>query len=90
MAVTFVDDGNAAINLSGATLALIIHNTQTNTDTAGAGAWTITNAAGGLATYAWASADSATPGTYLLYIKATYGGGGVAFADPIPWQVNAT
>jgi hypothetical protein len=88
MAVTFVDDGNAAINLTGATLTLIIHNTQTNTDATGAGSWTITNAAGGLATYAWAAADSATSGTYLLYIKATYSGG-VSICDPIPWQVNA-
>jgi hypothetical protein len=88
MALTLTDDTGAAINLTGATLSLIIHNTQTQEDVAGAGTWAITNAAAGQATYTWASGDTATAGSFLLYVKATYSGG-VAIADPIKWMVNA-
>lgn len=86
MSLTLTDDTGAAINLTGAALSLIIHNTQTQEDVAGAGTWDITNATAGQATYTWASADSSVAGNFTLYIKATYAGG-VAIADPINWQV---
>ena len=88
MALTLTDDTGAAINLTGATLSLTIHNTQTQEDVAGAGTWAITNATAGQATYTWASADTQTAGQFMLYVRITYSGG-VAVADPISWQVNA-
>jgi hypothetical protein len=86
---TFTDDSGNALNLTGATLSLIIHNTQTQEDVAGAGTWTITNATSGQATYAWAAADSAEPGIYSLSVRITFSGGGVLYTDPVPWTVNA-
>lgn len=87
--VTIADDSGAAVNLTGATLSLIIRNTRTLTDQTGAGSWSITSATAGQAQYTWAAADSATPGDYALIIVATYSGGGVLKTDPITWQVVA-
>ena len=164
----YTDDSKASINLTGATLTLIIHSLGLLSDTSGAGSFTIvttlatlsgstisagatvtslpcsagtsvalpagaqiiasagtgnaetftypgpgtlqsgavsipvlTQVAGkthtsgdsinglGLATYAWASADVATLGNYLLYFKVTTSGGGVYVLDPVSWQVNS-
>lgn len=85
---TLSDDTGAAVNLTGATLSLIIRNTRTLTDQTGAGSWTITGATAGQAQYTWAAADSATIGDYVLIVVATYAGG-VLKTDPIPWQVVA-
>lgn len=166
--IYYTDDSKASINLTGATLTLILHNIGTLTDTNGAGSFTIVNtlatlsgstisagatvtslpcsagtsvalpvgsqvvaSAGtgnaetftysgtstlqsgatsipvlsqvaakthssgdsinglGLATYAWATADSATLGSYLLYFKVVTSGGGVFLPDPVSWVVNA-
>ena len=89
LALTLTDDTGAAINLTGATLSLTIHNTQTGQDTAGAGTWDITSPTTGQATYAWAASDTEVAGQFTLYVKVAYSGG-TAFADPISWQVLAT
>ena len=86
--ITVNDDTGAAVNITGATLTLTIRNTVNGQDTAGAGTWSITNGAAGQATYTWGANDSATAGNYLLIVKITLSGGGVLFADGVPWQVN--
>jgi hypothetical protein len=87
--VTLVDDAGDPLNLTGATLSLLIYNTETGVETTGAGTWNITNASAGQATYAWSATDSAVPGKYALRIKATYAGG-FECSDPIPWQVTSS
>ena len=88
MPFQFQGDSGVATNLTGATLSLTIHNTQTGADVAGVGTWTITNATAGQATYTFAAADSEVAGLYDLYIIATYSAGDLPF-NPIPWQVNS-
>lgn len=81
------DDGTAAL-LSGAVLMLTIHNTRTNTDSIGAGTWTITDSVNGIAHYAWAAADTAVAGAYALIISYTLNGA-TYICDPIDWQLIA-
>lgn len=87
-AATITDDSGAAVNLTGATLSLIIRNTQTGQETTGAGAWTITNATNGQASYAWAAGDSAVAGVYSLIVKIAFSGGGEMICDAVPWTVQ--
>lgn len=69
--VTFVDHEGNADPLTGATnLLLQLQNTANGAVTNGTGTWTITNAAEGQATYAWAVADVAQAGTFLLQVSA--------------------
>ena len=89
LAITLLDDDNAPVNLTGATLALLIESESTTGSTnepVGAGTWTITNATAGQATYAWAAADVATAGQYQLRVVVTLPNGTVK-TDAVPWSV---
>lgn len=81
------DDGTAAA-LTGAIFALTIHNTRTNTDSIGAGTWTVTDTVNGIARYAWAVSDTAVAGAYSLIISYTVAGA-TYICDPIDWQLIA-
>lgn len=85
--VTVQDDTGVAINLTGATISLVIVNTLTGVQLTGAGSWTITNAAAGQATYYWAAADTAVPGSYKLLVSITLAPGSILKPDPVSWQV---
>lgn len=84
---TVLDDSGAAVNLTGATLALTIRNVATGVEVAGAGSFTIVNAATGQARYAWGTSDTAAPGSFLLKVKITGLPGGQLEADPVPWEI---
>ncbi len=84
---TVQDDQGNAVNLNGATLALIVHNPATGVDVLGAGAFTITDATAGQFTYQWATSDSAVAAEFALVLKITIAGAS-AYSDPIPWVVN--
>lgn len=85
---TLVDTNNSTVDLTGATMAVLITNTETGAQLTGTGTWTITNPTAGLATYAWAAADVAAAGQYSLQVTATYPGGGTRDWLPIPWLVK--
>jgi len=73
-----LDQNGAIINLTGATIVLkfiATSSAQTGTTTTGAGVVTITNAAQGQISYAWAAADTASVGTYALWVVVTMSGG---------------
>src|SRR6266700_3013829 len=68
--VTITDDSGAVMNLTGCTsnsFTLTMINPSTNTGKSGVGAWTVTNATAGQASYQYAAADMNTAGTWLLY-----------------------
>ncbi|MBF6588918.1 MAG: hypothetical protein IVW57_00120 [Ktedonobacterales bacterium] len=85
---TWTYDNGSPVNLTGATLSLLIVNVTTGVVLAGAGTFTVVNGSLGQAQYAWATADCAEPGQYVLIAKATFAGGGVLPADPVPWLVK--
>ena len=85
--LTLVDTENAAVDLTGATMAVLITNAE-GVQTTGAGTWDVTNPTAGIAIYAWAAADSATAGQCSLQVTATYPGGGTRDWLPIPWLVK--
>lgn len=88
-AVTITDDTGAAVNLTNATITLLIRNVNNTSGVSGAGTWTITNATAGQATYSWAAADSANVGSYMLTVIITFSNG-VIKTDPVLWQVVTT
>lgn len=90
LTVTFQTDTLAPQPLTNLTPSLVIRNPVTGVDMAGAGTWSIANAAAGIAQYTWASADVAVAGSYVLVITLTDGSGRTLKCDPIPWQVVAT
>ena len=73
LSVQFSNRDGTAINLTGATLALVMES-STGTRQVGAGTWTIDNAAAGQAHYTWSSADVAVPGTWTIQVAITVGG----------------
>jgi hypothetical protein len=89
LSVTFLDDSGAALNLTGATLSVRFSGVSGSASFLGGGSFSITNAAAGLFTYTLVAGDVATPGTWQLQFKATYGDATVSFSDPIPLEVLA-
>lgn len=77
LSVTFTDHEGNPDNLTGATnFVLKLRNVSNPAQViTGAGAWTITNATAGQATYAFASGDVAQPGLYQLSVSATLADG---------------
>src|SRR5215471_15893520 len=62
-AITITDDSGTPLNLTGCTsnsFTLTMVNVYDNTGKSGVGAWTVTNAAAGQASYQYASADMDT------------------------------
>lgn len=83
-----VDDGSVP-PLQSATLALKIFNVQTSTDLAGAGVFGAINTVTGVVTYTWGTGDPTnTPGTYDLYVIATFPSGIVRYFGPTRWVVS--
>lgn len=69
---------NTAINLTGATVKLYIHNERTGEQTnTGHEDCTLTTAASGIVTYPVVAGDFPSAGRYLGDAKITYSGGGV-------------
>lgn len=66
----FVHKDGTAVDLTGATITMIMVDAEGNTKTA-AGTWIITNAANGQASYSYASTDVAVAGNWTLYITIT-------------------
>lgn len=83
------DDNLSPLNITGATMnPLIIKNVLTNVEQVGAGTWSIYNGTAGIAQYILNAADTATVGTYNLYISFSLSG--LTYeCDPIPWTINA-
>jgi hypothetical protein len=73
LAVQFSHTDGSAIDLTGATLALVMESSA-GVRQLGSGTWTIDNAAAGQAHYAWSSADVATAGTWTIQVSITIGG----------------
>lgn len=61
------------VDLTGATISMIMVDTEGNTKTA-AGTWTIDVAVKGQAHYVYAASDVNTPGSWTLYITISIGG----------------
>lgn len=69
----FLHKDGSAVDLTGATISMIMEDAEGNTKTA-LGIWTITDAANGQASYSYASTDVNTAGNWTLYITITVGG----------------
>lgn len=89
LSVTWLDDSNTALNLTGATLSVRFSGVGTSTSFAGGGSFSITSSVGGQFTYTFVSADVAAPGTWQLQFLATYGDGSKQYSDPLPLEVLA-
>jgi hypothetical protein len=72
LTVQFSNKDGTAINLTGATLTLVMES-STGTRQIGTGTWTIDNASAGQAHYAWSSADVAQAGTWTIQVSLTIG-----------------
>lgn len=69
--------------------ALLIKDTVTGVERTGAGTFAIqAPATAGVVQYAWAAADTATPGVYNVYVVITTSNGPMTCLA-IPWQVLA-
>jgi hypothetical protein len=77
----FKHKNGAPFSLSGATLSLKMRNTSSGEVKVCNGAWTIQDAANGLAFYKYQAADVNEPGTWELWAAATVSGD-TANADP--------
>lgn len=66
----FLHKDGSAFNLSGATITMIMVDSEGNAKNA-AGIWTITNASTGQTSYAYAANDVAVAGNWTLYITVT-------------------
>jgi hypothetical protein len=72
LSVQFSYTDGTPINLTGATLSLVLESAGTRK--VGAGTWTIDNAAAGQAHYTWQSTDINQAGIWLLQVAITIGG----------------
>lgn len=70
--VTTLEDANGAINLTGATV--VVYARKRGSDTKWSGSATITDAATGAVSYAWAATDTQLPGRWWFQWKVTIGG----------------
>lgn len=82
------DNGNVKPLPTGTTFQFIIYDPKTNFIQIGAGSWDTTNIAQGMATYSWATGDTATVGNYKCYAKFTTTGGKIGTTDPQDFVVQ--
>lgn len=84
---TFIQDDGTPLNLTGASLQLIVDpvpgSPPQNTRFVGAGSFAVTNAAGGLASYTNAAGDTSNPGYWIMTAVATYPGSQPRYSDPL-------
>lgn len=88
LSVQFSNKDGTAINLAGASFALVMES-STGTRKTGTGTWTINNATAGQASYAWSSADVSTAGTWTLQVSITIGGL-TQHCDPKSLEIDVT
>lgn len=76
---------NAAVDLSGATVAFYFREGNARTAKVSAGACTVTDATGGLVEYRWGANDLDVPGTYQADFRVTHTDGKIqsVFIDNI-------
>lgn len=88
--ITCKRDGTA-IDLTGATVELIIENKSTGSITnTGHQTCTIVTASSGIISYAAEAGDFSEAGTYVGDVKITYNGGGVEILySQVKWKVRA-
>src|SRR6266704_3030917 len=80
------------MDLTGVTtnqLSLIIYNSAKTQTGTGAGSFTINNAKPGVVTYAQASADLASAGTFYFRVKINFNGVSPDYSDLIKIIINA-
>lgn len=70
--ITWTDDDDVAINLTGATITGEIKNMVTGVEAAITGTLTLVTAASGIFSWARSAADVATAGVYRVRFTATY------------------
>ena len=87
--LTWKDDSGAVVDLTGATLSLRIRLGGAGQGVAGGGVITVTNASGGLFTYAPVAGDFPQPGQLDVQFKAVYGDGTVLYHDVLVGPVLA-
>jgi hypothetical protein len=71
------------VNLTNATITLVMVNSAPYSRQAGTGTWVIDNAAAGQAHYNWSSADVSTPGTWTIQVEIVVGGEPLHFDSKI-------
>lgn len=69
----FLHKDGSVVDLTGATISMIMEDSEGNVKIA-MGTFTVTNAAGGQASYSYAASDVNTAGSWTLYIAITIGG----------------
>jgi hypothetical protein len=82
--ISLVDDNGNPVNLTGATSAALSF-LQGNSASVGAGVAAVASPPTlGQVTYAPATADVVSPGTYKVFVNVTFPSG-VLTSDPLPW-----
>lgn len=71
---TLKDAAGTAVNLTGATVTLLMTAQGASSPSVNAAA-TVTNAAGGQVQYDWGTSDTATAGTYYAEFEVTFASG---------------
>ena len=89
LSVTWLDDSNNALNLTGATLTVRFGGVGSSTSFVGAGSFSITSPSAGQFTYTFAGTDVAAPGSWQLQFKATYLDTTFQLSDPFPLEILA-
>jgi hypothetical protein len=86
LTATLIDATGTAINLTGAT-GVTFRGAQMDGTTVFSGSCTVTSAADGEVSYAWASADTAVPGLYRVEFVITWSTG---ITEVVPSDVTRT
>lgn len=73
--------------INGTNISLIITDQKTGAQRTGAGTWTIVDTQNGIVSYQWATADTATAGSYSLQVIVTFAGSRPLYYQPVPWTV---
>lgn len=76
LATTILGSNGSALNLTSATVSFTMRTLTSNTPVTLAGTASITNATAGQVQFAWAAADTQTPGLYMGEWHVTLSGGG--------------
>jgi hypothetical protein len=90
--IQMIRDENIVMDLTGVIanqLSLSIYNASKVQIGTGAGTFVITSAYPGIVTYAPASADVSTAGSYYLRVKINFNNTSPDFSDYIPWTLQA-